>query len=1007
MNGFSMNIQINKSLFLRQSYMDAWSDYQWSLVCAQFICWDYIILTASNEDQAEIYRRQIALRQDKGLLPAKTHFAVLSDPNGLRVGSGGATLTALRYIAEQENRTDYFSNLRILVIHSGGDSKRVPQYSACGKLFSPVPRELPNGQRSTLFDELIICMSGVPSRIREGMLVLSGDVLLLFNPLQIDFSNEDAAAISFKEDVQVAKNHGVYLMDDSGNVGTFFHKQTVDTLRVNGAVNKQNMVDIDTGAVVFSTHLLRTLYSLISTDGHPDQHKLSTYINDRVRLSLYGDFLYPLASNSTLEQYLKEAPEGDLTPELLSCRHTVWNALHKYRMKLLRLSPAAFVHFGTTQELQKLMTSGVHSRSYLDWSTNVSCNLSTPPCSVHNVVLQEGVHAGTDCYFENSFVQGDCNIGKNTILSGVTVRNRNIPCDVVLHALKLKNGRFVVRLYGINDNPKSTLSDNSQFLNHNLSDFLKTNSLTEEDVWDTSDHSLWMARLYPSCKTIEDALDAALNIYAMSEGHGDVDLWKRANRESLYSSFSAADPGALIEWSDWLQKIVKIEKMLQIIKQNGSVEDAKLIFSNKGVAPEAIKWAEDKIPQTAWIDRMRMYHFIGKIIGGADGEVYLSKSLSVLREGILLEAQKSIPDITNYKITKNNVTVQLPLRVNFGGGWSDTPPHCIEHGGTVLNAAISVNNVLPVEVKIEKLEQLSVKLATTDLGVEEDFTEIEELQKCCDPYDPYSLHKAALLATGVLPRQGGNLSKRLQQLGGGLSLTTRVIGIPKGSGLGTSSILAGACIKAIAEFFNLEWNSNTQYERALCMEQLMSTGGGWQDQVGGMSDGIKFIVSEPGLQQNLRVDYVNISEQTKQELSERFALIYTGQRRLARNLLRDVVGRYVGNNPSALEALVEIQRLAVLMRFELERGNVDAFAELLNQHWEWSKKLDAGSSNTCIELIFHSIEDLIAGKMICGAGGGGFLQVITKQGVTKQMLHERLHGVFQDCGVDMWDCALL
>ena len=95
----------------------------------------------------------------------------------------------MKYIREQEpDCKNPFEGKRILVIHSGGDSKRVPQYSAMGKLFSPVPRELPNGRASTLFDEFIIGMSGVPSRFREGMLVLSGDVLLLFNPLQIDAS---------------------------------------------------------------------------------------------------------------------------------------------------------------------------------------------------------------------------------------------------------------------------------------------------------------------------------------------------------------------------------------------------------------------------------------------------------------------------------------------------------------------------------------------------------------------------------------------------------------------------------------------------------------------------------------------------------------------------------------------------------------------------------------------------------------------------------------------------
>ena len=182
------------SLFLRQSYLDAWEDYRRSLHRADFPVWDYIILTASNEAQANAYRQQIAIRRAKNLLPERTHYAVLPDPDGLRVGSGGATLNALRYVCTQEGT---FAGKRILCIHSGGDSKRVPQYSACGKLFSPVPRELPNGRRSTLFDEFIIGMSGVPSRIRDGMLVLSGDVLLLFNPLQIDAPASGAAAISF------------------------------------------------------------------------------------------------------------------------------------------------------------------------------------------------------------------------------------------------------------------------------------------------------------------------------------------------------------------------------------------------------------------------------------------------------------------------------------------------------------------------------------------------------------------------------------------------------------------------------------------------------------------------------------------------------------------------------------------------------------------------------------------------------------------------------------------
>lgn len=161
-------------LFLQQSYQDCWEAYEKSLVSEHYIKWDYVVLTASNEDQAESYRMQIDYRLQEKYLPSATKFVVLADPEGKRVGSGGATLNVLRYLVEDNGSCDCFSRKRVLVIHSGGDSKRVPQYSACGKIFSPVPRELPDGRTSTLFDEFIISMAGVAGRLREGMLVLSG-----------------------------------------------------------------------------------------------------------------------------------------------------------------------------------------------------------------------------------------------------------------------------------------------------------------------------------------------------------------------------------------------------------------------------------------------------------------------------------------------------------------------------------------------------------------------------------------------------------------------------------------------------------------------------------------------------------------------------------------------------------------------------------------------------------------------------------------------------------------
>ena len=349
----------------------------------------------------------------------------------------------------------------------------------------------------------------------------------------------------------------------------------------------------------------------------------------------------------------------------------------------------------------------------------------------------------------------------------------------------------------------------------------------------------------------------------------------------------------------------------------------------------------------------------------------------------------------------------MPLRVNWGGGWSDTPPYCNENGGTVLNAAILLNGEKPVSVTLKKLKEKKIVFDSRDMDVHGEFDSIEELQATGDPYDSFALQKAALLACGIIPRTGGDFDEILTRLGGGFSMQSEVTGVPKGSGLGTSSILSAACVKAIFEFMGIDYKQEDLYSHVLCMEQIMSTGGGWQDQVGGVEDGIKFITTKPGIEQKIGVERVHVSEETKRELNERLVLIYTGQRRLARNLLRDVVGRYIGNEADSADSLEEIQKVAGQMRSELEKGDVDAFAGLLEQHWELSKKIDKGSSNTLIDYIYTTIEEYIDGRLVCGAGGGGFLQALLKKGVSKQQVRARLKDVFEDNGVDLWEVTIL
>ncbi len=1010
------------NLFLQQSFLDACEEYKRQTSGANAVVWDYVILTSSNEAQAGIYRQEISHRLRDGRLTERSQFLVIPDPEGKRIGSGGATLNVLKEISELESDRD-FTKLRILVIHSGGDSKRIPQYSACGKLFSPVPRSLPGGMGSTLFDEFMIATCLIPSRLSGGMLVLSGDVLLLFNALQIDTAFHGAAAISIKEHVEIGQNHGAFLEGDMSNVSKFLHKQTPATLRDLGAVDDGDQVNLDTGAILLGSDLLKALFGLISEGKKVDPILFDTYVNDTVRLSFYGDFLYPLASDVTLEEYQQQAPEGSFGPELTACRKILWEVLSPFSLKLICLSPAQFVHFGTTHELRELMCDHIDDYNFLGWERSIGVSRDERGTyTLYNVFLQDGVKLGDGCYIENSYLSEGSTVGANAVVSGVFLRKAgDYAANTVYHVLKPQDDEesFILRVYGLSDNPKEIAEKGGHFLGNTLAHMAEV--LGVDSLWEAGEeHALWTAKLYPVCRTVAECKKYADLLLDIATGKAvdaeQIENWKACKRYSLYSSFRDADGEALIAWREHLEAWIRSEAFVrQMLGGTPVAEALKAFHGDVRAVDRRVLLERAESPETELSERLRIYYGLAMAAGerlgnfeSGDEDRYLTACFHALQETISKDAQNSLARLSGIRIAQDEVNVALPVRVNWGGGWTDTPPHCNERGGVVLNAAIRLNGERPIRSKARKLDELVVELESEDTGAHTVIRDMSELSNCDDPFDPFALHKAALIACGViLPGDWRKLEDVLRELGGGIYLSTSVLGVPKGSGLGTSSILSGACVRALFEFFGRNASQEELYEIVLCMEQLMSTGGGWQDQVGGILPGVKMIVSKPGIHQELEVTSVSIPEAAKQELSERFALIYTGQRRLARNLLRDVMGGYIGNRPESLDALEQMRQVAILMQFALQQGNVDEFAALLNRHWDLSIQLDEGSTNTCINQIFLVIEDLIDGKFIAGAGGGGFLQVILKKGVSKAELGERLRSFFRNTGVDVWDCDFL
>ena len=969
-------MKVPKSLLLQQQYLDTWDNYILAKESKIHPTWDYVVLTASNDFQAKGYEQQIQERID--FLPKRTKFITVPDEGNQRVGSGGATLSVIKKIKELEGK---FDGLRILVIHSGGDSKRIPQYSALGKLFSPVPRMLPDGRSSTLFDEIIISMSSVATRIQEGMVLLSGDVLLLFNPLKIDFSLSDVGCITFKTSPEIGKNHGVFLSGKDGYVIKCLQKRSVKILKESGAVDENGFVDIDTGAIIFSTKYIEVLYSLIDND-----KKYFYIVNSRVRLSLYIEFLFPLGLDSTLELFLKEKPEGEMCDELIEVRKQIWDLIkkNKFKLKQIKLSPSAMIHFGSIPEIMNLMNKEMDEFRDIGWNNII--NSSSDNVSSYNSILTPGCTIGKNTYVEISYVRKRAKIGNNVLLSFIEIDDECIPDDVVLHGLKENNGKIVCRIFGINDNPKEEklFGKDISSLPFGLSG------------------NLWNAKLYPECDTMKEAVSTAINIYKIANNEGNLEEWKKYDKKSLSSGFNDADSSSLIEWARRMSNLVKCGKIERLIYDKRNIENVKGLFNTNKLDIEQEKWLEDKLTRVDFEKKIRLLYYIGEAI---KDEKLINRSFAEIKNVIL----KECVDLKyNYscKIVKEKHKVTLPLRVNFAGGWTDTPPYCLEKGGKVLNAPILLDGNRPVEVCIQKIKKKMIILESKDIDEIYEFTSLSELQDVDDPFEPFSLQKACLLVCGIIPKDGGDLNEILERFGSGFIISSEVIDTPKGSGLGNTSILAAACTKAVLEFFGIKFNENDLYNDVLAIEQIMTTGGGWQDQVGGVSKGINLITSNAGIKQVITKKKLNISDNTIEQLKKRFCLIYTGERRLSRNLLKEVVQRYMGNVGDNIRALDKIKELADEMSFALESGNIDLFASLLNCHLQYSKMIDSGTTNGLIEKIFDVIDDLIDGKMVCGAGGGGFLQVILKKNVTKEILHNKLRGLFPDSEIDVWDCSI-
>jgi galactokinase/mevalonate kinase-like predicted kinase len=324
-----------------------------------------------------------------------------------------------------------------------------------------------------------------------------------------------------------------------------------------------------------------------------------------------------------------------------------------------------------------------------------------------------------------------------------------------------------------------------------------------------------------------------------------------------------------------------------------------------------------------------------------------------------------------------------PVRLDLAGGWTDTPPYCLENGGRVVNVAVDLNGQPPLQVFGRLAERPELVIRSIDLGTDQRIRTYAELETYAQPGSSFALAKAAFALSGFLPRfhsgtrRSPSLERQLLDFGGGIEISL-LAAVPKGSGLGTSSILAATLLATLGDLCGLQWDRHDLFARTLALEQMVTTGGGWQDQAGGLFRGIKLIETEPGLVQRPTLRWLP-DHLFSPEFANRTALLYyTGLTRMAKGILHEVVRGVFLNSPRHLEVLSQIGSAADLAFAALQEARYERLADAVRRSWELNQELDGGTNPPEVQALIRRVGDYLAACKLLGAGGGGYLLMLAK-----------------------------
>lgn len=884
-----------------------------------------------------------------------------SDPSGVKVGSGGGTAHILSCAYNASGCTNFdqwLSAGKKIIIHAGGESRRLPAYACAGKILAPIPVfRWGRGQsvKQNLLDLQLPLLEEIMSASakNQNTLIASGDVLVR-NPGKLPvIPDADVVCFGLWGSPDKASNHGVFFTpsDDQGRLAFMLQKPSNRQI----AQHHQNYhYLLDIGIWVLSDRAVDVLMAKCGWE----RSKQEFVDNIARNYDLYGEFGLALGSDPT----------------------TFDNDISSLSVAVVTLENGEFYHFGKNIELiessERLQNLIVDQREI--WHKKIkphpSIFIQNCDCSV---VLKS---TSRNLWLENAHIPASWDLAENHIITGIPANNwkLSVPQGVCIEMVPIGDGsHFVVRNYGFNDSFKGAASSEStQWMNKPIGSWFEKRGIKLPFDGDADIQQSPLFVVLPLSELDEGFVNwliadqpelspAYSHKYINSRRLSASDICREANLRSVYAQREAL--------------MVKAVSRLASNHKNSIFYQLDLDNLSEIVADHNI----DLPLQTdlQGIQKASDYMFRSKVASrrGDDGEEYKRMAFEELQRSVLaIHGHNPRQPQLNVK-DDQIVWGRSPLRIDIGGGWSDTPPYCFINGGAVVNVAIEINGQPPIQVFVKPSGSYRIVINSIDLGEKEIITTYEELENYHVVGSPFSIPKAALCLSGFHNRFAADdvatLEERLRNFGSGIEISI-LSAVPKGSGLGTSSILAATILGTLSEFCALEWDKIEICNKTLALEQLLTTGGGWQDQLGGVLHGIKLIETAPGFDQTPVVRWLPADVFESPKTSGTFMLYYTGITRTAKNILAEIVQGMFLNSARHLTTLNKIKSHAGEVFDVVMRGNHTNFAKAVARSWELNNQLDEGTSTPEIESMLGQVKDHLLGYKLLGAGGGGFLLMI-------------------------------